>query len=62
MENKFPCPKCGSYDIEISYATISFQVWICPQQSTVLLSMIIPVISAEILDIVGSNLLNPIIE
>lgn len=23
MENKFPCPKCGSYDIEISYATIS---------------------------------------
>ena len=23
MKDKFPCPKCGSYDIEISYATIS---------------------------------------
>jgi hypothetical protein len=23
MDNKFPCPKCGSYDIKISYATIS---------------------------------------
>lgn len=23
MENKFPCPKCGSYDIEISYAKLS---------------------------------------
>ena len=60
MENKFPCPKCGSYDIEISYATISGLDM--PTESTVLLSMIIPVISAEILDIVGSNLLNPIIE
>ena len=23
MKDKFPCPKCESYDIEISYATIS---------------------------------------
>lgn len=60
MENKFPCPKCGSYDIEISYATISGLDM--PTAVYGLLSMIIPVISVEILDIVGSNLLNPIIE
>ena len=58
MDNKFPCPKCGSYDIKISYATISG----LDMPTAVYGFTKYDYISVEILDIVGSNLLNPIIE
>lgn len=60
MENKFPCPKCGSYDIEISYATISGLDM--PTAVYGFTKYDYTVISAEILDINGFSSLNPIIK